>query len=158
VRWLAVAIVLGCGHPDVSVARDARAIAPSPPVVDAAPADAKGSAMALAIKLLASPTALTMKQRATFKAGVEVTNTSGTTIETHLSTGCALTVNGQPSMSWNLAIGNGTREPSWDNLPPGKTVSMSWPLGESLFPKPGDYHLVMTLGDQQATADIKVSK
>jgi hypothetical protein len=111
----------------------------------------------LAIKLLASPVRLTMKERAKFMVGVEVTNHGETTAETHLATGCTLTVNGQPALAWNLAIGNGAREPSWYELPPGQTVSLSWPLGEALFDKPGDYHLVMTLGQQQASADVEVT-
>ena len=99
----------------------------------------------LAVKLLAVPTQLTMAERDKFKVGVEVTNRGKIAVDPHLSTGCELTVNGDPSMVWNLAIGNGTREPSWYSLPPGQTATMSWPLGEDLFPKPGDYHLVMTL-------------
>jgi len=79
-------------------------------------------------------------------------------VDPHLSTGCELTVNGEPSMVWNLAIGNGAREPSWYSLPPGKTATMSWPLGEDLFPKPGDYHLVMTLDGQHSATDVHVTR
>jgi hypothetical protein len=119
-----------------------------------------GSSMppTLAVKLLASPTQLTMADRPKFMVGVEVVNRGSTAVNPQLSTGCQLTVNGKESMAWNLAIGNGAREPSWDMLPPGQTATMSWPLGPDLFDKPGDYHLVMTLGSQQATADIHVGK
>jgi hypothetical protein len=112
----------------------------------------------LAVKLLASPTQLTMADRKKFMIGVEVVNHGATAVDPHLSTGCELTVNGDPSMVWNLAIGNGTREPSWYSLPPGQTATMSWPLGEDLFPRPGDYHLVMTLDGQQSTADVHVGR
>lgn len=57
-----------------------------------------------------------------------------------------------------LAIGSGMREPTWYKLPPGKRVTMSWPLGEALFDAPGDYPLVPHCGGQQATADITVTE
>jgi hypothetical protein len=112
----------------------------------------------LAVKLLASPTQLTMADRPKFMIGVEVVNNGATAVDPNLSTGCELTVNGAPSMAWNLAIGNGAREPSWYSLPPGQTATMSWPLGEELFPKPGNYHLVMTLDGRQSTADVHVTR
>lgn len=112
----------------------------------------------LAVKLLASPTQLTMADRPKFMIGVEVVNNGTTTVDPHLSTGCELTVNGEPSMVWNLAIGNGAHDETWYALPPGKTATISWPLGEDLFPKPGDYHLVLTLEGQRATADVHVTR
>jgi hypothetical protein len=119
-----------------------------------------GSSMqpTLSVKLLASPTQLTMAQRSKFMVGVEVVNRGSAPVDPQLSTRCALMVNGEPSMAWNLAIGNGARDASWTMLPPGKTATMSWPLGEDLFDKPGDYHLVMTLAGQQSTADIHVTR
>lgn len=109
----------------------------------------------LAIKLLSSPTQLTMAERSKFMVGLEVENRGTEVVEPQLSR-CRLLVNGKPSISWGLAIGNGTREPEWYKLPPGKHVTMSWPLGEALFETPGDYHLVMQLGDQESTAEIHV--
>lgn len=111
----------------------------------------------LAVKLLASPTQLRMAERSKFMIGVEVVNRGTTVVDPELSR-CRLTVNGEPSMSWNLAIGNGAREPTWTQLPPGETATMSWPLGLDLFDEPGDYHLVMTLGDQRSTADVHVTR
>jgi hypothetical protein len=121
---------------------------------------ASGASMqsTLAVKLLAAPTQLTMADRPKFMVGVEVVNRGTTAVDPQLSTGCQLTVNGKESMVWNLAIGNGVREPSWHSLPPGQTATMSWPLGADLFDKPGDYHLVLTLGGQQSTADVHVTK
>jgi hypothetical protein len=111
----------------------------------------------LSIKLLASPTRLTMADRAKFSVGVEVTNRGSANVDPNLVS-CTLMVNGERSMSWSMAIGNGTRESSWYDLPPGNTATMSWPLGDELFDKPGDYHLVMALGGQQSTADITVTR
>jgi len=98
-----------------------------------------------------------MADRAAFSIGLEVTNRGSRNLDPEL-TSCTLSVNGKESMAWNMAVGNGAREPSWVDLMPGKTVTMSWPLGAELFGKPGSYHLVMALGDQEATADITVTK
>jgi hypothetical protein len=110
----------------------------------------------LAIKLLSSPTQLTMAERSKFMVGLEVENRGTEVVEPQLSQ-CQLLVNGKSSLSWGLAIGNGTRAPEWYKLPPGKHVTMSWPLGEALFETPGDYHLVLQLGGQESTADVHVA-
>ena len=116
------------------------------------------AAPTLTCKLLVSSTELAMKQRRAFTIGVEVTNTGKATVATRLSSGgCTLKVNGQPSMAWNLAIGNGARNVDWDDLPPGKTVSLRWPLGEALFPAPGAYHLVLLCAGQEVAADVTVT-
>jgi len=111
----------------------------------------------LSIKLLASPMRLSMTERTKFSVGVEVTNRGTANVDPDLMN-CTLTVNGKHSMSWSMAIGNGAREPSWYDLAPGRTATMSWPLGDELFDAPGDYHLVMALGGQQAIADVTVTR
>ena len=111
----------------------------------------------LAIKLLASPTTLTMAERKNFMVGFEVVNRGSAAVDPDLYS-CGLTVNGQPGFAWDLAIQNGPRDAAWSMLPPGKTATMSWPLGEALFERPGDYHLVMKLGKQESTADVHVTK
>jgi len=111
----------------------------------------------LSIKLLASPTTISMADRAAFSIGLEVHNRGASKVDPEL-TNCTLSVNGKESMAWNMAVGNGAREPSWVDLAPGKTVTMSWPLGGELFGKPGRYHLVLALGDQESTADVTVTK
>ena len=112
---------------------------------------------ALGIKLLAAPLRLTMAERSSFVVGVEVVNQGSRAIDPQLSTTCELAVNGVASIAWNLAIGNGARDETWYMLPPGKTATMSWPLGASLFPKPGTYQLVLTLAGQQSTAHVQVT-
>jgi hypothetical protein len=130
------------------------------PVAATAASSGTGATMQsrLAVKLLASPTRLSMAERSKFLVGVEVVNHGSTAVDPQLSTGCRLTVNGEPSMAWNLAIGNGAREATWYRLPPGETATMSWPLGDELFDEPGDYRLVMTLAGQQSTADVHVTR
>jgi hypothetical protein len=132
---------------------------PTPATPVAAPiASSPSSTMhPLSIKLLASPTRLAMADRAAFSIGVEVTNRGSANVDPDL-VHCTLTVNGERAMSWSMAIGNGTRESTWYDLPPGKTATMSWPLGDELFEKPGDYHLVIALAGQESTADITVTR
>lgn len=112
----------------------------------------------LALTLLASPRQLTMARRSTFMIGVEVVNHGTAAVDPQLSTGTELTVNGEVSMAWSMAIGNGAHDETWYRLPPGKAATISWPLGEDLFDRPGDYHLVLTLGGQTSTADVHVTK
>jgi hypothetical protein len=64
-----------------------------------------------------------------------------------------LEINGRRSRAFSLAVGNGRREPKWYSLPPGDTVSMTWPtLGERLFDEPGEYTLVLSLQGREADA------
>lgn len=111
----------------------------------------------LAIKLTTTATTLAMKDRPSFKIGFEVVNNGTTAVDPAMGAGgCTLTVNGKTSNEWMLAIGNGARDSKWTNLKPGQTLAMAWPLGEALFPNPGDYHLVMTTHGQDFSADVKV--
>jgi hypothetical protein len=58
-------------------------------------------------------------------------------------------VNGEESMSWTLTIGNGRRSDDWFDLPPGKSVSMSWStLAASLFTEPGNYSVQLLRKDK----------
>jgi hypothetical protein len=162
----AVAPLCACSKADSKqvdpVAPLAAGSAPTPAAPVAAGsglANSQGAAMqpTLAVKLLAAPTQLTMAGLDKFMVGVEITNHGKVAVDPQASTG-ELTVNGVRSMAWSLAIGNGVRAPSWSSLPPGQTIAMSWPLGDALFDKPGSYHLVLSLGGQQATADVRVTK
>ena len=110
----------------------------------------------LTLKLLASPTQLSMKDRPKFKVGLVVENRGSAAVDPQLSN-ATLTVNKQHAYAWDLAIQNGPRDASWRNLAPSKSISIEWPLGEALFEKPGDYQLVLTLGGLQDTAQVKVT-
>lgn len=163
-RALAVAIALCACHKadpqppakveDVRAGSASAAVAPSPAGASSGTGTMQST---LAVKLLAAPRQLSMAERSKFMIGVEVVNRGATVVDPKMAS-CRLTVNGEPSMAWNLAIGNGAREPTWTQLPPGETATMSWPLGLDLFDEPGDYHLVMTLGDQRSSVDIHVTR
>lgn len=163
----AAAQLCACGKADSKQVEPAAPPAAGSATTPAAAPAATGSGLAnpqgaamqptLAVKLLASPTQITMAGRDKFMVGIEVTNRGKVAVDPQMATG-ELTVNGERSMAWSLAIGNGTREPKWSSLPPGETVGMSWPLGDALFEKPGSYHLVLSFGGQQATADVRVTR
>jgi hypothetical protein len=111
----------------------------------------------LAVKLLASPTTLSMKERATFKVGIEVENRGTAAVDPELSN-ATLTVNDAPAYAWDLAIQNGAHDAKWTSLPPSEKITIEWPLGKALFEKPGTYHLVLALGSESASADVTVSR
>jgi hypothetical protein len=101
------------------------------------------------LKLTADPLQFPLSERNNFKISIAATNTGSEVINPELHR-AQLLVNDQVSTAWNLAIGNGRREAKWYALPPGDTVSMSWSsLGQSLFPAPGDYTLVLRLDDKK---------
>lgn len=113
----------------------------------------------LAIKLLVSPTQLSMAERAQLTIGLEVENRGPDAVDPQIAQTCELFINGAASVVWNLALGGGSgaREPRWHLLPPQQTVSVVWPLGVELFPRPGSYHLVMKLAGQESRADVRVT-
>jgi hypothetical protein len=97
----------------------------------------------IALNLLAEPLRLTLSERKDFKISISATNRGSQVIDPELHR-AELFINGKASKAWSLAIGNGRREAKWSALPPGDTVSMTWStLGESLFPAPGQYSLVL---------------
>jgi hypothetical protein len=95
------------------------------------------------LTLTAEPLALAMTRLHDFKIGIVATNTGSTTLDPELHL-VRLRVNGQDSLAWGEAIGNGLREAKWSSLPSGESVSMSWStLGPSLLTAPGQYVLVL---------------
>jgi hypothetical protein len=146
---LALLVLCACHASDPGV---------SPPIPTVSPSEPATPVMkqTLAIKLLASPTNLAMADRAKFTVGLEVTNHGTATIDPQLSTYCELTVNGESVDG--VESRSATRRANRRGSRCPEAIAMSWPLGKDLFREPGDYHLVMTLGGQQATADVKVTK
>jgi hypothetical protein len=110
----------------------------------------------LEIKLVAQPTKLSLADRPAFKIGLEANNRGSAPIDPQLHD-AVLTANGERSYAWDLAIQNGARDESWTKLPPGKSISISWPLGEALFEKPGTYELVLTHGAQKSSVVVEVT-
>jgi hypothetical protein len=55
-----------------------------------------------------------------------------------------LLVDGQPSLAWSLAIGNGTRD-AQRMVPPGGRIELARCMGNGLFNQPGGHTLVVRL-------------
>jgi hypothetical protein len=97
------------------------------------------------IRLLAEPTRLTMAGRDRFRVGLVAVNTSDAAIDPGLFA-ARLLVDGEPSPAFDLALGSGVVPAGWDVLAAGaETPPVEYPLGEALFPAPGEYRLVLRL-------------
>lgn len=106
------------------------------------------------VQLVAEPLQFTMSERNRFKISITARNQGSEVIDPELHR-AKLFVNGKDSFVWNLAISNGKREAKWSALPPGETVSMSWSsMGESLFPAPGEFSLVLHYAGQEWTPRV----
>ena len=107
----------------------------------------------LTLRLNLSSTSISFADRAAFQVGFIVENHTGRAVDPGLD-GLRLAVNGEDSMSWNLALLNGARGPTWTMLPSGESIEMSWPLGEALFPAPGEYILSLKAVDRELGSSI----
>ena len=97
------------------------------------------------IRLLVSPVRLRMDERNRFRVGLVATNTSAEAIDPQLYA-ARLLVDGEQSVAFDLALGNGVTPAQWDRLAPGATTpAVDWPLGEALFPGPGRYRLELRI-------------
>jgi hypothetical protein len=109
----------------------------------------------LDIRLTVSSNAFALADRGAFRIGFVTTNRGEAAIDPEMMS-AELYVNGEVSHAWNLAISNGGRTDAWFSLPPGESIQMSWPLGDALFPKAGEYHVVMKAHGREYTADVSV--
>jgi len=108
------------------------------------------------IKLLVVPCRLSMRERATFQAGVEAVNRGETTIDPQLSA-ATLTVDGRRSEAWEHALQRCTSDPPWRKLSPAQRLSIWWSLGNVLFEGPGRYELVLKLGEHESRAEVEIT-
>jgi hypothetical protein len=108
------------------------------------------------IKLLVVPNRLSMRERATFQAGVEAVNRGATEIDPQLSA-ATLTIDGRRSEAWDNALQSGPLDPPWRRLPPAQRLSIWWPIGSALFEGPGRYQLVLKLGEYESIAEVEVT-
>lgn len=130
----------------------------------AAPGDAGSAAPSIAWRLTSEPAAatITMAQRRSFRLWMEARNTGSRTVDTGRDQ-VEWFLNGQASMTADMAWGNGVRELTWSALPPGARVREARDMAEHLFPSPGSYELVMRLAGRdvarlrvQVVADVGV--
>lgn len=97
-----------------------------------------------------------MDKRAGFKIGMEMKNVGDVAIDPKIYD-TVLLVNGKRDFAWDLAVQNSPREEAWWHLEPGHAVRASWPLGEAMFPQPGDYAVVLRLGVLESSVLVRVT-
>lgn len=98
----------------------------------------------ITVELFAEPVHLDAAHLDDFRVGFTVKNIGPAVLDPQLSLS-ELRVNGTPSHDWGMALMNGGRESKWKALPPGERITRTWPLARELFPRPGDYQLVLTV-------------
>jgi archaellum component FlaG (FlaF/FlaG flagellin family) len=107
------------------------------------------------MQIIADPVEFSIDKRASFKIGIKVKNIGAKVIDPKIYE-TILLVNGEQNYAWDLAVQNGPREEPWWNLEPGRTLMASWPLGESMFPQPGDYDVVLRLEELESRVRVRV--
>lgn len=108
------------------------------------------------IKLLVVPSRLSMRERASFQAGVEAVNLGAQPIDPQLSA-ATLTIDGRRSEAWDHALQSGPDDPPWRQLSPAQRLSIWWPIGNAMFESPGRYQLVLKLGEHESVAEVEVT-
>jgi hypothetical protein len=132
-------LAFGCASPPAKRDDGGRAMLPADPMTPT-----------IELVLRAKPETLPMAERSAFEIGFTATNRSPSVIDPGLEM-AELTVNGEVSIDWRAAVGNGGREATWTALPPGESIEMDWNMGEQLFPGPGEYQLELRLGADKAS-------
>jgi hypothetical protein len=109
-----------------------------------------GGVAGLALILRARPDKVAMRCRHHFLLDLVMINHSAVPVD--LGTGDPqLMINGEESFFFALRIGNGIRPVAVAPLNPGERRTTTWEdLGRGLFERPGDYTLVLSLGDLSA--------
>jgi hypothetical protein len=143
-----VGLVLACGCGRDAYQRsssDDRAVAP-------------GAAMkpAITLELYARPSTISAANMDDFLLGFIVRNIGPQVIDPQLDHS-ELRVNGVPSHDWSMALMNSGREQKWYALPPGESVEGAWGLARMLFPQPGDYKLILTVGSVSSAVEVRVT-
>lgn len=92
-------------------------------------------------QLHVSPLQVSMAALDSFDLALTARNQGADTIDPELHN-AKLLVNGEFSIAFMLAVGNGTRGEEWFALPPGNEARIHWNMW-NLFPGPGRYELVL---------------
>ena len=111
----------------------------------------------ITVALIAEPATISVDRLDDFKVGVTVHNVGQQVVDPQINYS-ELKVNGAPSHDWSMALMNSGHEAKWVALPPGESVTGTWVLARQLFPRPGDYKLVLTVaGISSATVEVHVT-
>lgn len=109
----------------------------------------------LNIELLVSFDTLKLSEAADFEIGLNLTNKSDSPVPFEIAK-TELYVNNTKSIAWDLAVQNGTIVNL--KIPPRKSKTVQWPLGDAMFEKPGKYRLELRCGDLVQVKEVAVSK
>jgi hypothetical protein len=110
----------------------------------------------LLVDLSVTPERVTQESLDSLRVDVSITNEGSETIDTQLPSSTLL-VDGRPSSSWNLAIGNGARDARESALPPGQTVQAARIMGDDLVRDPGEHEILLEVrGVPSAPARVVV--
>jgi hypothetical protein len=112
---------------------------------------------AITVELHAEPPMISASNLDDFTVGFTVRNVGQQVLDPQLNHS-ELRVNGTPSQDWSMALMNSGHEAKWKALPPGESVDGRWALARELFPRPGDYQLVLTVANvASAPVDVRVT-
>lgn len=109
----------------------------------------------LHIELLLSRDTLNLSEVADFEVGLNLTNESDSPAHFDIAE-TELYVNDTKNIAWDLAVQNGTIVNL--KVPPRKSKTVQWPLGDAMFEKPGKYRLQLRCGDLVQVKEVTVSK
>jgi hypothetical protein len=127
---------------------------PVAPVADPPIAHPIHPAPGLEVRLEGAPLELTMATRQDFKLKFVVRNRGEVVVDPKIHQS-DLTINGESSVQWGAAVGNGAADAEWEALPPQHVASREWKFGTHLFLAPGDYTLVLHVSDLES-APVRV--
>ncbi|MGC9354333.1 MAG: hypothetical protein ACP5D9_10870 [Mariniphaga sp.] len=109
----------------------------------------------LHIELLLSRDTLNLSEVADFEVGLNLINESDSPVHFDIAE-TELYVNDTKNIAWDLAVQNGTIVNL--KVPPRKSKTVQWPLGDAMFEKPGKYRLQLRCGDLVQVKEVTVSK
>jgi hypothetical protein len=112
---------------------------------------------ALSVELAVSPEELTDTD-SSLEIRVAVRNEGDGTVDSGIR-GSKLLVDGTPSVSWSLAISNGTGDVRERELPPGESIEARRMMNGALLGGPGRHELVLEIGDARSSpATVKLNE
>jgi hypothetical protein len=146
--WLFAALLMsglygGCHRPPTTP-QPIATMTPAPPPLPA-----------LLTALHIRPLQLSLSHVDSFDLALSVINQGPDTLDPELHN-AKLRVNGEFSIAFMLAVGNGVREEKWFALPPGERADIHWNMW-NLFPEPGTYTLVLDWHGMHEAVVVTVS-
>jgi len=128
----------------------------SPPASDAPTPESAVASDGVRWQLVATPPQISMGERAAFRLTRQAHNEGQSQIDASTQT-ASFTINGASSSTLDDLFSHAERTPIWHAVPPGETVDDTLGVGEVIFERPGDYHVVMSIDGVRVGAMIRVT-